>query len=97
MVLSLIHIWVKPRQLGTFKVFFPLQPHRAAGAGLKPCQDGLGGGIALSLIHISGDLHLGLLQLAHKLTDINSQRQETEMEIVRAAQELLDAEPERCV
>ena len=34
-------------------------------------------------------------ELAHKLTDINSQRQETEMEIVRAAQELLDAEPER--
>ena len=34
-------------------------------------------------------------ELAHKLTDINSQRQKTEMEIVRAAQELLDAEPER--
>ena len=29
-------------------------------------------------------------ELAHKLTDINSQRQETEMEIVRAAQELLE-------
>ena len=34
-------------------------------------------------------------ELAHKLSDINIQRQETEMEIVKAAQELLDAEPER--
>ena len=30
-------------------------------------------------------------ELAHKLSDINIQRQETEMEIVKAAQELLDA------
>ena len=29
-------------------------------------------------------------ELAHKLSDINIQRQETEMEIVKAAQELLD-------
>jgi single-stranded-DNA-specific exonuclease len=35
------------------------------------------------------------VELAHKLSDINIQRQETEMEIVKAAQELLDAEPER--
>ena len=34
-------------------------------------------------------------ELAHKLNEINAARQETEMEIVRAAQELLDAEPER--
>lgn len=34
-------------------------------------------------------------ELAHKLSDINIQRQETEMEIVKAAQKLLDAEPER--
>ena len=31
------------------------------------------------------------VELAHKLSDINIQRQETEMEIVKAAQELLDA------
>ena len=35
------------------------------------------------------------VELAHKLSDINIQRQETEMEIVKAAQKLLDAEPER--
>ena len=32
-------------------------------------------------------------ELAHRLTEINAARQETEQEIVKAAQELLDAEP----
>ena len=32
-------------------------------------------------------------ELAHRLTEINVSRQETELEIVKAAQELLDAEP----
>ena len=32
-------------------------------------------------------------ELAHRLTEINTARQETEQEIVKAAQELLDAEP----
>ncbi len=34
-------------------------------------------------------------ELAHKLNEINVQRQETEMHIFKAAQELLDQEPER--
>ena len=32
-------------QLGAFKIFFPLQPHRAAGTGLEAGQNGLGGGV----------------------------------------------------
>ena len=34
-------------------------------------------------------------ELAHKLNEINTKRQETELQIFKAAQELLEQEPER--
>ena len=67
-----------------------LAPEDYAALLLERIEKQLFRQIALTLPEEQGDR---AAELAHRLTEINVSRQETEQEIVKAAQELLDREP----